>query len=76
MCLWCTTISFHARAVLLGHTKCEFNEFKLQANVGREKEFHASLQKLRGEDTDISEEAIEIKVGLCPNWLYILEFIT
>ncbi|PUZ40988.1 hypothetical protein GQ55_9G467100 [Panicum hallii var. hallii] len=31
------------------------------ANVGREKEFHASLQKLRGEDTDISEEAIEIK---------------
>ncbi|KAG2551731.1 sugar transporter ERD6-like 16 [Panicum virgatum] len=31
------------------------------ANVGREKEFHASLQKLRGEDADISEEAIEIK---------------
>ncbi|KAJ1297028.1 hypothetical protein BS78_01G346700 [Paspalum vaginatum] len=31
------------------------------ANVGREKEFHTSLQKLRGEDADISEEAIEIK---------------
>ncbi|NP_001354537.1 Sugar transporter ERD6-like 16 [Zea mays] len=31
------------------------------ANVGREKEFHASLQKLRGEDADVSEEAIEIK---------------
>jgi len=46
------------------------------ANVGREKEFHASLQKLRGEDADISEEAIEIKVGFCPNWLYILKFMT
>ena len=44
--------------------------------MGREKEFHASLQKLRGEDADISEEAIEIKVGFCPNWLYILKFIT
>ncbi|CAN6306538.1 unnamed protein product [Urochloa humidicola] len=31
------------------------------ANVGREKEFHTSLQKLRGEDADISEEVIEIK---------------
>lgn len=31
------------------------------ANVGREKEFHTALQKLRGEDADISEEAIEIK---------------
>ncbi|XP_066379683.1 sugar transporter ERD6-like 16 [Miscanthus floridulus] len=31
------------------------------ANVGREKEFHTSLQKLRGEDADVSEEAIEIK---------------
>ncbi|KAL6593787.1 hypothetical protein ACP70R_048688 [Stipagrostis hirtigluma subsp. patula] len=32
------------------------------ANIGREKEFRASLQKLRGEDSDISEEATEIKV--------------
>ncbi|KAL6593786.1 hypothetical protein ACP70R_048687 [Stipagrostis hirtigluma subsp. patula] len=31
------------------------------ANVGREKEFHTALQKLRGENADISDEAIEIK---------------
>uniref|UniRef100_A0A0D9VU99 Major facilitator superfamily (MFS) profile domain-containing protein n=1 Tax=Leersia perrieri TaxID=77586 RepID=A0A0D9VU99_9ORYZ len=31
------------------------------ANVGREKEFQTSFQMLRGEDADISEEAIEIK---------------
>jgi len=31
------------------------------ANIGREKAFHASLQKFRGEDYDISEEATEIK---------------
>ncbi|KAM0908902.1 hypothetical protein ACQ4PT_015169 [Festuca glaucescens] len=31
------------------------------ANVGREKEFRTSLQKLRGENVDTSEEAIEIK---------------
>jgi len=34
----------------------------LQANIGREKAFHASLQKFRGKDYDISEEAAEIKV--------------
>jgi hypothetical protein len=33
-----------------------------QANVGRGKEFHASLQKFRGKDSDISEESAEIKV--------------
>jgi len=32
------------------------------ANIGREKAFHASLQKFRGKDYDISEEAAEIKV--------------
>lgn len=32
------------------------------ANIGKEREFHASLQEFRGEDSDISEEAIEIKV--------------
>uniref|UniRef100_A0A453L9Q7 Major facilitator superfamily (MFS) profile domain-containing protein n=1 Tax=Aegilops tauschii subsp. strangulata TaxID=200361 RepID=A0A453L9Q7_AEGTS len=32
-----------------------------QAQAGREEEFHASLQRLRGENADISEEAIEIK---------------
>ncbi|KAF8728763.1 hypothetical protein HU200_018041 [Digitaria exilis] len=31
------------------------------ANVGREKEFTDSLQKFRGKDSDISEEATEIK---------------
>uniref|UniRef100_A0A453L9U7 Major facilitator superfamily (MFS) profile domain-containing protein n=1 Tax=Aegilops tauschii subsp. strangulata TaxID=200361 RepID=A0A453L9U7_AEGTS len=31
------------------------------AQAGREEEFHASLQRLRGENADISEEAIEIK---------------
>lgn len=31
------------------------------AQVAREKEFHASLQTLRGENADTSEEAIEIK---------------
>jgi hypothetical protein len=55
---------------------CElYNAFELQANVGREKEFHASLQKLRGEDADVSEEAIEIKVGFFLNRLYMLEFV-
>lgn len=34
----------------------------LQAKVGREKEFEASLQHLRGKDTDISFEASDIKV--------------
>ncbi|XP_039155608.1 sugar transporter ERD6-like 7 [Eucalyptus grandis] len=31
------------------------------AKMGREKEFEATLQKLRGKDTDISEEAVEIQ---------------
>ncbi|VAI19627.1 unnamed protein product [Triticum turgidum subsp. durum] len=31
------------------------------AQVGREEEFHTALQMLRGENADISEEAIEIK---------------
>uniref|UniRef100_A0A0D9VU98 Major facilitator superfamily (MFS) profile domain-containing protein n=1 Tax=Leersia perrieri TaxID=77586 RepID=A0A0D9VU98_9ORYZ len=43
------------------------------ANVGREKEFQTSFQMLRGEDADISEEAIEIKVNFCPNSLYMLQ---
>ncbi|KAG8063300.1 hypothetical protein GUJ93_ZPchr0003g17991 [Zizania palustris] len=34
------------------------------ANTGRMKEFHASLQKLRGENADISEEATGIRVGV------------
>ncbi|RLN40663.1 hypothetical protein C2845_PM01G15900 [Panicum miliaceum] len=33
----------------------------VEANIGREKEFHASLQKFRGKDYDISEEGTEIK---------------
>lgn len=34
-----------------------------QANTGRVKEFNASLQKLRGENADISEEAAGIRVN-------------
>lgn len=34
----------------------------MQAKTGRETEFKASLQKLRGKDADISEEAAEIQV--------------
>lgn len=33
-----------------------------QAKVGREKEFHVALQKLRGKDADITVEAAEIQV--------------
>ncbi|KAF8016003.1 hypothetical protein BT93_H1528 [Corymbia citriodora subsp. variegata] len=32
------------------------------AKVGREKEFHLALQKLRGKDADVSREAAEIQV--------------
>ena len=38
----------------------------LQAKVGREKEFEASLQLLRGKDTDISQEAAHILVTSTP----------
>lgn len=34
----------------------------MQAKTGRKKEFEAALQKLRGKDADISEEATEIQV--------------
>lgn len=34
----------------------------MQAKTGRQKEFEASLQKLRGKDADISHEAAEIQV--------------
>lgn len=34
-----------------------------QAKVGREKECEASLQRLRGKNTDYSQEAAEIKVS-------------
>uniref|UniRef100_M8AM12 Sugar transporter ERD6-like 16 n=1 Tax=Aegilops tauschii TaxID=37682 RepID=M8AM12_AEGTA len=39
------------------------------ANIGREKEFRASLQKLRGEKADISGEATEIIVCFFPKLL-------
>lgn len=57
MNLWSISNKFHSAILVLSSTA-----FKLQANVGREKEFHASLQMLRGEDADVSEEAVEIKV--------------
>lgn len=34
----------------------------MQAKQGRQKEFEASLRKLRGKDADISTEAAEIQV--------------
>ncbi|OMP04982.1 General substrate transporter [Corchorus olitorius] len=34
------------------------------AKIGREKEFEAALQKLRGKDADISNEADEIRIGV------------
>jgi len=34
----------------------------LQAKVGRNKEFEAALQALRGKDCDVSAEAAEIRV--------------
>lgn len=36
----------------------------MQAKTGKQKEFEASLQKLRGKDADISGEAAEIKVHI------------
>ncbi|KAF7086161.1 hypothetical protein CFC21_089491 [Triticum aestivum] len=41
------------------------------ANIGREKEFRASLQKLRGEKAEISGEATEIIVGFYPKLLHL-----
>lgn len=37
----------------------------MQAKTGREKEFEAALQRLRGKDADISLEAAEIQVHVC-----------
>lgn len=34
----------------------------MQAKIGRQKEFEDALQKLRGEEADISPEAAEIQV--------------
>lgn len=34
----------------------------LQAKTGHQKEFEVALQRLRGKDVDISEEAAEIQV--------------
>ena len=34
----------------------------LQAKIGKEREFEAALQRLRGENADISQEAYDIKV--------------
>lgn len=34
----------------------------LQAKIGREKEFEAALQRLRGKNVNTSEEADDIKV--------------
>lgn len=34
----------------------------MQAKTGKQKQFEVALQKLRGEDADVSEEAEEIQV--------------
>ncbi|CAN1284044.1 Sugar transporter ERD6-like 16 [Linum perenne] len=34
------------------------------AKVGREKEFQVALQRLRGKDTDITREALDIQIGV------------
>lgn len=35
----------------------------IQAKIGKHEEFEAALQKLRGKDADISQEATEIQVS-------------
>ena len=47
----------------------------MQAKIGREKEFEVALQKLRGKDADISEEAAEIQVRTYKNSKTPLFFI-
>ena len=42
-----------------------------QAKERRQKEFETALQKLRGEDVDVSQEAAEIQVLLLLAWCYI-----
>ncbi|CAN1149870.1 Sugar transporter ERD6-like 16 [Linum perenne] len=43
----------------------ELRNFTLfQAKVGREKEFQVALQRLRGKDTDITREALDIQLNL------------
>lgn len=46
----------------------------LQANVGREKDFEATLQRLRGSEADVSDEAAEIRVMLL--LIYMSDFKT
>lgn len=45
-------------------TEYELKVTCLQAKVGNEKGFLVALQRLRGKDADISDEAAEIKVIL------------
>lgn len=42
----------------------EYTKWWTQAKKGRERDFVAALQKLRGKDADISEEAEEIQVPM------------
>ena len=44
------------------HTHTHNEMALLQAKRGREEEFQTALQKLRGKEADISQEATEIKV--------------
>lgn len=40
----------------------KMTQLQIQAKTGREKEFESALQKLRGKDVNISQEATEIQV--------------
>ncbi len=53
-------ISFQLWQLLFSEMR--LNVLVFQAKVGREGEFQAALQKLRGKDTDVTREAEEIQV--------------
>lgn len=50
-------------------------QYGFQGKWGREKECRASLQRLRGDDADISEEANTIKVLQLFTHLFVFTFL-
>lgn len=50
--------TFKVRMPQHSQDQCKF----LQAKIGKEREFEAALQRLRGQNADTSHEASEIKV--------------
>ncbi|CAJ1906744.1 unnamed protein product [Sphenostylis stenocarpa] len=60
-----TYACFHKKAICSGlHNMKSTNKQLWQAKRGRRKDFETALQILRGKDTDISEEAAEIQIGI------------